>query len=149
MEKKHTLESLLKLAETEEGLLEIRVEVAKLHGYRWQKFKGAPGSFLEHPDRPFVGYTGPRVAHAKSIPVTAEFLRRWDIPDYTGSLDAAAEAEKTIKGIGCPFDHEEAHLWHDHLINACIIQSPQVFCGSAPALLRSIAVILTKQEVAE
>lgn len=75
---KTTLESLLKLAKTEDGLREITEMVAKLRGWKFftEREVEQTGHLFESPD-------GRHVSDR--------------LPDYTGSLDAMAEAEDTLQ----------------------------------------------------
>ena len=124
---KHTLESLVELAKTSEGKQQIRVMVAELCG--WTKCRTNKNPLFEFGRKPGGKFP--------------DFY----LPDYTGSLDAIAEAEKLVQSI------EEKNFYINTLNEIATAsleytdQQPEVdwlWC-TASALQRAIAFILTKQ----
>jgi hypothetical protein len=126
-----TLESLIALSKTPEGFQQLRIMVAELCG--WTR----------------IGTTGNHGAPYGLAPDHAG-MDLLDLPDYVGSLDAMAEAEKLLT-------RDDAHEYHDHLIE--IVREAAPLCSQceagepwakrwtfhATALQRAIAFILCKQ----
>ncbi len=135
----HTLSSLLALAATDEGKQQIRVMVAEACGWCWQHFVGAAESFLEHPNKPYRVYDGPRMEVALPCSVlTWMALDGWGVPDFTGSLDAMAEALKSKDDAFMrEFQHHSLETYRPEFNNLGI-DAPRRHSFQSYAIFRSL-----------
>ena len=117
-----TLESLTALSKTPEGFQQLRIMVAELCG--WTR----------------IGTTGNHGVPYGLAPDPAG-MDLLDLPDYVGSLDAMAEAEKQLFTDDLRHDYVD---WLDVIMDcrSMICEKSTTF---ATALQRAIALILTLQ----
>lgn len=113
---------------------ELRVMLAELSGWKWQKFDGAMIAFMEHPSKPRTDYTGPRIdVSYKPLAVTSN-LDEDGAPNYPADLNACYQVEIALKD-DCPYIHA--------LIEVC--GNDNLNCYYASARQRTIALIATLQ----
>lgn len=124
----HTLQSLLTLAETDQGKQQIRVMVAEACGFALVPWQGVDFYYFQPTEEAIILARDGQMTGA---------LREYALPDYHISLDVMGYVEATLS------EHERYQ--YESWLRRLLLLTPSPFWViSAKAIYRAIAFILTK-----